>query len=108
MARLASMEKGWEMEAFTRKNKTRRGGFAALAIAGTLALGAGASIERIADFGTADTGAGNTFWNVAGYNGGSVCRAASDVIDGFDSRYYTKSATLKFKSYKRGMLVIVF
>ena len=65
--------------------------------------------ERSNDFGNADVSGANTFWNVSGYNGGSVCRAASDVIEGFDSRYYTKSATLKFGYYlNRGTLIMIF
>ena len=62
--------------------------------------------ERINDFGKADVGEANTFWNVSGYNGGSVCRAASSgmvavigarssafaTTDDFDSRFYTRAA----------------
>ena len=64
--------------------------------------------EPINDFGKADVSAANTFWNVSGYNGGSVCRAASAGMaavigarssafastDDFDSRFYTRAATL--------------
>ena len=63
--------------------------------------------ERINDFGDADVSAANTFWNVSGYNGGSVCRAATSGMavmisasssafastDDFDSRFYTRAAT---------------
>lgn len=52
-----------------------------------------AASERIADFGSADTSAANTFWNVSGYNGGSVWRQASSSVSGFSARSRTRMSS---------------
>ena len=57
-----------------------------------VALGLTAAQERIVDFGTADTSAANTFWNVSGYGGVSVWRSAY-ILSGFDSRSRTCAAS---------------
>lgn len=78
-------------------------------LAAVCVFSAGGSVEQLLDFGVADTSAANTFWSTAGYSGGSVCRAASAVIDGFDSRICTWSATRKFREcLKAGFVVILF
>ena len=56
------------------------------------AFGLIAAQERIVDFGAADTSAGNTFWNVSGYNGVTVWRSAY-ALSGFDSRSRTCAAS---------------
>ena len=63
-----------------------------LSVVGIAAHSLIAAQERIADFGAADTSAGNTFWNVSGYGGVSVWRSAY-VLSGFDSRSRTCAAS---------------
>ncbi len=76
--------------------------------AAAIALGAWADSERIADFGTADISAGNTFWNVSGYNGGNVWREASASVSGFEARSYTRSASsgIKICTFQPGFIIL--
>ena len=90
--------------------KTRCGRVAALIMAGTIALSALAGSELIADFGGADTSVANTFWNVSGYNGGSVWREASTSASGFSARSRTQmpSRGIPLRTGPVGMLFIVY
>ena len=69
-----------------------------------------ASSERIADFGGADTSVANTFWNVSGYNGGSVWREASVSVSGFSarSRTCTPSRGIPLRTGPSGIMLIVY
>lgn len=68
-----------------------------------------AASVRIADFGGADTSAANTFWNVSGYNGVTVCRAESSAVTGFDSRSRMRKASrgIPIRTEKAGGILIV-
>jgi len=79
-----------------------------LSVVGIAAHSLIAAQERIADFGAADTSAGNTFWNVSGYNGGTVWRSASTAAVGFDSRSLTHAASrgIPLCTEKAGLFII--
>ena len=73
-----------------------------------VALGLTAAQERIVDFGTADTSAANTFWNVSGHSGVTVFRSASTAAAAFDSRSRTCVASrgIPLSTGKAGIIIV--
>lgn len=92
----------------TVSGKTFVGALAAMMCA--VAVHSFAGNEIIADFGRADTGPLNLFWNVSGYKGTSVWREPSASCGNFssNSRTIAASSGVTIRTCSPGLVIIVF